>query len=161
MVMGIASASRAQAGLDPQSLVGEWIGRWRSGAATGGPGPRSGREGPFAFTITRVEGGVAYGAIEVGGVTTKIRATLQGNQLKFGTDQVQTELTIERDQMRGTRQRAGTPPALLELAKSKVSSVALTSATEGPAGSAWRARSARYRGLHAPTCYSWCVTNLS
>jgi hypothetical protein len=49
------------------------------------------------------------GTIEMQGVTTKIRATLQDNRLKFGNDQIQTELTIEGNHMRGTRQRAGTP----------------------------------------------------
>ena len=115
----LTSTGRTQPGLDPQSLIGEWVGRWRSGAVTGGPGPRSGREGPFALTITQVQGNAVYGVIETGGVTTKIRATLQGNQLKFGNDQIQTELTVDGDHMRGTRQRAGTPQAVLELEKRK------------------------------------------
>jgi hypothetical protein len=119
IVAGSASTGRAQPGLDPQSLIGEWRGKWTSGAVTGGPGPRSGREGPFALTITRVQGNIVHATIEVAGVTTEIRATLQGNQLKFGNEQIQTELTIDGDHMRGTRQRAGTPQALLDLEKKK------------------------------------------
>ena len=60
-----------------------------------------------------------HGTIEMQGVTTKIRATLQGNQLRFGNEQIQTELTIDGDHMRGTRQRAGTPQTLLDLQKRK------------------------------------------
>ena len=119
IVASSASTVRAQPDLDPQSLIGEWRGKWTSGAATGGPGPRSGREGPFALTITRVQGTVVQGTIEIQGVTTKIRATLQGNQLRFGNEQIQTELTIDGDHMRGTRQRAGAPQALLDLEKRK------------------------------------------
>ena len=119
VVASSASTGRAQPGLDPQSLIGEWTGKWTSGAVTGGPGPRSGREGPFALTITQVQGNVVHGTVEVAGVTTKIRATLQGNQLRFGNEQIQTELTIDGDHMRGTRQRAGTPQALLDLEKKK------------------------------------------
>jgi Biogenesis factor required for ATP synthase 1, C-terminal domain len=119
IVASSASTGRAQPGLDPQVLIGEWRGKWTSGAVTGGPGPRSGREGPFALTITRVQGNVVHGTIEMQGVTTKIRATLQGNQLRFGNEQIQTELTIDGDHMRGTRQRAGTPQVLLDLEKGK------------------------------------------
>jgi hypothetical protein len=53
------------------------------------------------------------------GVTSQIRATLRGNQLTFGNEQFQTELTIEGNRMRGTRQRAGTPRTALELEKRK------------------------------------------
>jgi hypothetical protein len=113
----LVSTGRAQPALDPQSLIGEWTGKWTSGATTGGPGPRSGREGPFALTISQVQGSVVHGAFTMAGVTTKIRATLQGNQLRFGNEQTQTELTIDGDQMRGTRQRAGTPLVMLELKK--------------------------------------------
>jgi hypothetical protein len=119
IVASSAGAGWAQPGLDPQSLIGEWIGKWTSGAATGGPGPRSGREGPFVLTISQVQANVVHGTVETQGVTTKIRATLQGNQLKFGNEQFQTELTIDGDHMRGTRQRAGTPQAMLDLQKKK------------------------------------------
>jgi hypothetical protein len=105
--------------VDPAALVGEWSGTWTAGAVTGSPGSRSGRQGPFILTITKVEGNVVGGTVEVQGVTSKIRATLRGNQLTFGNEQFQTELTIEGDRMRGTRQRAGTPSALLELGKRK------------------------------------------
>jgi hypothetical protein len=119
IVVILGSSGRAQPNLDPQSLIGQWTGKWISGAVTGGPGPRGGREGPFALTITRVDGNAAYGAFEMVGVTTKIRATLQGNQLRFSNEQFQTELTIDGDRMRGTRQRAGTPAVVLELKKTK------------------------------------------
>lgn len=119
IVASSAATGRAQPGLDPQSLIGEWRGKWTSGAVTGGPGPRSGREGPFALTIAQVQGNVVHGTVEVAGVTTKIRATLQGNQLKFGNEQIQTELTIDGEHMRGTRQRAGAPQTVLELEKRK------------------------------------------
>ena len=119
MLASATSTPWAQPGLDPQSLVGEWRGKWTSGAATGGPGPRSGREGPFGLTITEVRGNVVRATIEVGGATTAIRATLQGNQLKFGNEQIQTELTIDGDHMRGTRQRAGAPQAEVDLQKQR------------------------------------------
>jgi hypothetical protein len=108
-----------QATVDPQSLIGEWRGTWTSGAVTGGPGPRSGRQGPFALTITQVEGNLVRATVEMQGVTSNIRATLLGNQLTFGNEQFQTELTIDGDHMRGTRQRAGTPRTVLELEKRK------------------------------------------
>jgi hypothetical protein len=114
LVAGFVATALAQSGLDPQSLVGEWTGNWTSGAVTGGPGPRSGRQGPFALTSTQVQGNVVYATVETAGLTTPIRAALQGNQLRPGNDQIQTELTIEGDRMRGTRQRAGTPQAAVE-----------------------------------------------
>jgi hypothetical protein len=105
--------------VDPAALVGEWRGTWTAGAVTGGPGPRSGRQGPFVLTIAKVEGNVASGTVEMEGVTSQIRATLRGNQLTFGNEQFQTELTIEGNHMRGTRQRAGTPRTVLDLEKRK------------------------------------------
>jgi hypothetical protein len=119
IVGGSVSTVRAQPTIDPQSLIGEWRGTWTAGVVTGGPGPRSGKQGPFSLTIRKVEGNVAQGTVEMVGVTTNIRATLVGNQLSFGNDQFQTELTIDGDHMRGTRQRAGTPRTVLELEKRK------------------------------------------
>src|SRR5262245_37270547 len=110
---GSVSVVRAQPAVDPQSLIGEWRGKWTSGAATGGPGPRSGREGPFVLSITQVHGNLVHAVVEVGGVATKIRASLQGNQLRFGNEQIQTELVIDGNHMRGTRQRAGAPQAVV------------------------------------------------
>ena len=118
-VASLASMGWAQSELDPQALIGEWIGKWISGATSGGPGPRIGKEGPFALTITQVDGKVVHGVVQVAGTTTKIRATLEANQLRFGNEQINTELTIDGNRMRGTRQRAGTPQALVELEKKK------------------------------------------
>ena len=72
-VASSVSTGRAEPGVDPQSLVGEWTGKWTSGAVSGGPGPRSGREGPYALTITQVQGNVVQGTIQVQGIATKIR----------------------------------------------------------------------------------------
>jgi hypothetical protein len=105
--------------VDPAALVGEWRGTWTAGAVTGSPGPRGGRQGPFVLTIATVEGTVVGGTVEMLGVTPKIRATLRGNQLTFGNEQFQTELTVEGDHMRGNRQRAGTPSTMIELQKRK------------------------------------------
>ena len=118
IVASSASTGRAQPGLDPPGLIGEWRGKWTSGAVTGGPGPRSGREGPDALTITQVQGNVVYGTIETQGVTTKIRATLQGNQLRFGNEQIQTELTMTATTCAGPATE-GMPQARLDLEKRK------------------------------------------
>ncbi len=157
LVASSASTGGAQPGLDPQSLIGEWTGKWTSGAVTGGPGPRSGREGPFALMITQVQGNVVHGTVEVAGVTTKIRATLQGNQLRFGNEQIQTELTIDGDHMRGTRQRAGTPQALLDLERRSEPG----RSAGGPTTRARSARGATGPWSTAPSAFAssrWSIT---
>jgi hypothetical protein len=117
---GSAPASFAQGtGVDPQSIVGEWTGTWTAGAVSGGAGPRGGSRGPYSLTIARVEGNVVRGTVESQGATANFRGTLSGNQLTFGNERVQTELTIEGDSMRGTRVFTGTRPAAIELTKRK------------------------------------------
>ena len=85
--------------LDPQSLVGEWTGKWTRvrGAA--------GREfsGFYNLTIERIEGNQVYGGGEYASKAVKsfkFQGALDGNHLKFGKDVV-TELEITNYQMEG------------------------------------------------------------
>ncbi len=45
----------AQAPLDHQGLVGDWVGKW-TGTVLPGHGRRGGSGGPYSLTINRVEG---------------------------------------------------------------------------------------------------------
>lgn len=112
------STVRAQAKIDPQSLIGEWTGKW---VTSHGPGPRraGGPNGPYALTIKQVTGDQVRATLDVVGQAREIRAKLVENRLTFGNDQFQTELTVDGDQMRGTRQGSASIPWVIELTKKK------------------------------------------
>jgi hypothetical protein len=111
----------AQAPLDHQGLIGDWVGKW-TGTIVPGHGRRGGSGGPYSLTINRVEGEnvfatVAFPAAFQG--TRNVRATLAGNNLTFGNEQFTTALTIEGDQIRGTVTGGGIPPREIALTRKK------------------------------------------
>ena len=114
----VTAPSRAQAPtVDPQSLVGEWPGEWRSRFQL--------REitGKYLLAIDRVEGDTVYGKVE--GVSPQglfkypFRGTLLGNTLKFtGGSGVSTELVVTGNAMRGSS-RGGPVPQDISVTKTK------------------------------------------
>lgn len=107
----------AQATLDPQSLVGEWAGKWIAAATGGGNGGRGGTQGPYALVITKIEGDRVFATVESREFSGAVRGTLADNRLTFAGPQFRTELTIEGNQMRGLRQGGGLPPREIQLVK--------------------------------------------
>jgi len=105
----------AQSSVDPQALIGEWNGRWTQVA--GGTGGRGGTQGPYTLVITKVEGDRVSGTLDTQGFSGNIMATLSGNQLSFGNDRVHTQLTVDGNQMRGTRSGGGVPTRDIQLTK--------------------------------------------
>ena len=96
-VIAIGAAARTGAQtppLDPQSLVGQWVGSWVNA--------HEGKlNGKYYLTIDRVVGEKVFGKGEFVGRTTtefKIGGTLSCNLLTFG----RTTLTVDGNQMRGT-----------------------------------------------------------
>ena len=119
LALGSTQLVSAQtAALDPQSLVGEWTGKWIAAAVVGqGGGGRGGMQGPYSLVITKVEGGSVFATLETQGFSGPIRATLAGNSLTFGGGLFRTELTVDGNEMRGTRQGGGIPPRAIQLVK--------------------------------------------
>jgi|SRR5215475_8624821 len=107
----------AQAALDPQSLVGQWTGKWIAAATGGGNGGRGGTQGPYSLTITRVEGDVVFATVEYREFSGNVRGTISDNQLTFVGPQFRTELRIDGNQMRGLRQGGGLPPREIQIVK--------------------------------------------
>jgi hypothetical protein len=84
--------------VDPQSLVGSWVGTWTE---TG----RRALTGPYFLKIEKVEGDQVFGTGELRGrrVTVppfRVTGTLSGKSLTYGT-RVRTEMTVEGDRMTG------------------------------------------------------------
>ena len=117
LVLAPGSQGVAQAPLDPQTLIGEWVGKW-TGTTSPGHGRHGGREGPYSLTINRVEGDRVFATVDFQG-TRRIRATLSGTNLAFGNEQFQTALRIDGDQMRGTVTGGGIPPREITLTKKR------------------------------------------
>ncbi len=57
---GIGALAEEQPGIDPQSLVGEWVGSWTATSVIGGP-----PGGPYKMTIRRIEGPRVFGHVEI------------------------------------------------------------------------------------------------
>jgi hypothetical protein len=114
-----ATPLAAQPALDPRSLVGEWTGTWTAGATGGGTGSRAGTQGPYTLAISRVDGGRVFGTIQTRWYSGNIRGTLEDNRLIVASEQYRTELTVDGNQMRGTRQGGGIPPVGIQLVKKK------------------------------------------
>ena len=74
-------------------------------------------EGPFSQVITDVHGDQVLATIETREFSGNVRGTLAGRQLTFAGPQFRTELTIDGNQMRGTRQGGGIPPREIRLVK--------------------------------------------
>ncbi len=121
ITLGVVLVLGAMAGFvgaqspDPQSLVGEWNGKWvrQGGMQTKG----SQQSGTYKLTIKKVDGNVVQASIEaesvaMGPVDRDINGTLQGDRLTFA----KTQLTVTGNQMRGTN-TAGMFPVEINLTK--------------------------------------------
>ena len=87
----VAPLARAQAPLDPQTLVGEWAGEWNWKNNVK-------HHGPYSLTIEKVQGNTVFGRGDRGGGEFSVRGKLEGNRLTFG----RTELVVDGTEMRGT-----------------------------------------------------------
>jgi hypothetical protein len=99
--------------LDPQSLIGEWNGKW----SNVGRGEARDFSGYYSLTIERVEGNQVYGSGEYASKSVqsfKFKGVLDGNHLRFGKNVV-TDLEIMNDKMEGS----ATNGAKLSLTKKK------------------------------------------
>ena len=101
--------------IDPQTLVGEWAGQFRTLAGSGGK---------YYLTIEKVEGDKVQLRIERPDLEfplpRDVRATgrLEGNRLLYAPPRVpRTELTIDGNRMYGTSQ--GRDTLTIELQKTK------------------------------------------
>jgi hypothetical protein len=88
--------------VDPQSLVGAWVGNWSFVSHGNTPGD-------YTMTVTKVEGNQVFGRIErgTGAYTSRMATydfvgTLEDNKLVFGGSLSSGEVTIDGTQMRGT-----------------------------------------------------------
>jgi hypothetical protein len=90
--------------LDPQSIIGEWGGRWVD--------PRDpGNTGSYFMTIKKIEGNKIFTRLHLvgrGSFEGDREATLSGNTLTIETRFNKAEFTIEGDQMRGTTRNLST-----------------------------------------------------
>jgi hypothetical protein len=87
-----------QASVDPQNLVGEWSGSWKTAGAV-----QHEQGGRYYLTIEKVEGDKVYGKGRVEGRRARdfnFTGALTGDHLTFGKDSV-ANLTISGKQMRG------------------------------------------------------------
>jgi hypothetical protein len=119
LILGPPTA--AQAPLDAQALVGEWVGKW-TGTILPGHGRYGGSGGPYSLSINRVEGDSVFATVAFPAAfqgTRNVRATLSGNNLTFGNDRFTTALSIEGDQMRGAVTGGGIPAREIALTKKK------------------------------------------
>src|SRR5262245_14975001 len=112
-----ALSTSAQTSVEPGSLVGEWVGTWTAGATSGGSGGRGGPQGPYSLVITRVDGDRVFGTVAFREFSGKVVGTLSGNTLTFAGERFRTELTVDGNQMHGTRQGGGVPARAIQLQK--------------------------------------------
>jgi hypothetical protein len=110
VVVGLAALAEDQPIIDPQSLVGEWVGSWTK-AGSIGAAPAG---GPYRMTIRRVDRSRVFGHLVISrrrALELDFVGTLDGNRLTYA----RTELTIyaldNLIEMRGHSQ-GGTPAAL-------------------------------------------------
>jgi hypothetical protein len=90
------------ADVDPQSLVGEWEGRWQSRGREAG-----GVAGQYYLTIKKVEGDRVFARFLIYGarqIDIEREGTLQGNTIIFESPQNKGVFTVEGDKMRGIAQ---------------------------------------------------------
>jgi hypothetical protein len=101
LLLGAPFNSGAQP-LDPQSLIGAWIGTWKGKLAS--------VSGPYELIIESIDGEKVRGHVETTGagsrqdapVKFRITGLLQGNHLTYGTATYVVDLEIRGSQMRGT-----------------------------------------------------------
>ena len=108
--------------LDPQTLIGEWTGKWvrqTPGAVQGGR--RLTTNGAYRLVINKIEGQAVSADIYAEGVNVEgsqktvereVRGRLEGSTLTFGP----TRFTVTEKEMRGTR----TGPAAVEINLTKL-----------------------------------------
>ena len=96
-----ASGVSAQT-VDPQSLVGEWVGNWSSPT-------EASFQGTHSVTITKVEGNQVHGHLDrigsgrlVSTAHADFVGTLEGDKLAFAVPGNSIELTVSGTTMRGT-----------------------------------------------------------
>lgn len=117
MVVSVMPVQIGAQTLDPQSLIGEWIGKWVRESAGVGQTRRVATSGAFRLVINKVEGRAVsadiYAEGAQGASEREVRGRLEGNILTFGP----TKFTVTGTEMRGTR----SSPAATEinLTKSK------------------------------------------
>ena len=98
LVLGHGSAPALAQAIDPQSLVGEWIGQWSSTS-------RAQTSGPYSLLISKVDGDKVTGRVEQSShqknTSFAFVGTLEGNKLIIVNPGSRTELEISGNQMRG------------------------------------------------------------
>jgi hypothetical protein len=104
--------------LDPQSLIGEWTGKWAQPLVGGTLRPKGSRDGAYRLIIKKIEGQAVSANIyiEDGGKKAserEVRGTLEGNTLTFGP----TRFTVTGKDMQGNR--GGSFPVEITLSKGK------------------------------------------
>ncbi len=100
-LLGVAVGGHAQS-LDPQSLIGDWVGTWQGKLAS--------TSGPYRLVIERVNGTKVNGHVETTGgrskqdapVSFRIAGEVKGNHLTYGTKNYQVDLEVNGSEMRGT-----------------------------------------------------------
>ena len=97
LLLGVPVNGCAQP-LEPQSLIGEWIGTWE--------GKMASVSGPYRLTIQRIDGEKVRGRVETSGGrgenrTFPITGVLRGNHLTYGTSNFTVDLEISGSEMHG------------------------------------------------------------
>ena len=120
----LVSGASGQGAVDPQQLVGIWVGVWTFELPA-----RDRVSAPYELTITSVEGAQVVGRTFSGGTRGRDERTtfpegkielggkLDGNRLTYGSGITLTELSIDGDRMEGTRAGRGTTPIKILLKK--------------------------------------------
>src|SRR2546425_13339271 len=88
----------AQTPVDPQSLLGEWAGKW---SGIWGTGSQT-QSGDYVLKITKVQGEKVFGQVEwtaKGMQKSNLVGNFDGRRLTYGT----AELVVEGDRMSGNR----------------------------------------------------------
>ena len=100
-LLGVAVGGHAQS-LDPQSLIGDWVGTWQGRLASA--------SGPYRLVIERVNGDKVHGHVETTSGRSKqdaptsfrIAGEVKGNHVTYGTSNYQVDLEVNGTEMRGT-----------------------------------------------------------
>lgn len=119
VVLMIAAIMPGQIGaqaLDPQSLIGEWTGKWVTQVAGLSQTRRIATSGAYRLVIKKVEGRTVsadiYAEGAQGTLERGVRGTLEGNTLTFGP----VKFTVTGKDMRGN----SSSPASLEINLTKM-----------------------------------------
>jgi hypothetical protein len=100
-LLGVAGGGHAQS-LDPQSLIGDWVGTWQGKLASA--------SGPYRLVVEQVNGDKVLGHVETTSgrskqnapTSFKIAGAVKGNHLTYGTKNYQVDLEVNGSEMRGT-----------------------------------------------------------